>query len=36
MGWMWVRPVLVVIGLIILGYPGVLLVQGRRWRAELR
>lgn len=29
MGWMWVWPVLVVVGLVILGYLGVLLAQGR-------
>ena len=30
MGWMWVWPVLIVVGLLILGYLGVRLVQGRQ------
>jgi putative membrane protein len=30
MGWMWVWPVLVTVGLAILGYLGVRLVQGRQ------
>lgn len=29
MGWMWVWPVLIVVGLLILVYLGVLLAQGR-------
>ncbi|MDQ3886053.1 MAG: SHOCT domain-containing protein [Actinomycetota bacterium] len=29
MGWMWIWPVLIVLGLLILGYLGVLLAQGR-------
>jgi hypothetical protein len=29
MGWMWVWPVLVVVGLLILAYLGVELAQGR-------
>ncbi|MFI5611802.1 SHOCT domain-containing protein [Amycolatopsis sp. NPDC051903] len=28
-GWMWIWPVLIAIGLVILGYLGVLLAQGR-------
>jgi putative membrane protein len=30
MGWMWVWPLLIVVGLVILGYVGVRLVQGRK------
>ena len=30
MGWMWVWPVLIVVGLVILGYVAVRLVQGRQ------
>ncbi|QRP42775.1 SHOCT domain-containing protein [Amycolatopsis sp. FDAARGOS 1241] len=28
-GWMWIWPVVIAIGLVILGYLGVLLAQGR-------
>ena len=30
MGWVWVWPVLIVVGLVILGYVAVRLVQGRQ------
>jgi putative membrane protein len=30
MGWMWVWPVLIVVGLLILGYVAVRLAQGRQ------
>lgn len=30
MGWMWVWPVLIVVGLVILGYVGVRLLPGRQ------
>lgn len=29
MGWMWIWPGLILLGLVVLGYLGVLLVQGR-------
>lgn len=29
MGWMWIWPFLILVGLVILGYLGILLVQGR-------
>lgn len=29
MGWMWIWPTLILVGLIILGYLGILLVQRR-------
>ncbi|MGH3904108.1 MAG: SHOCT domain-containing protein [Pseudonocardiaceae bacterium] len=29
MGWMWIWPALILVGLIILGYLGVLLARGR-------
>jgi putative membrane protein len=30
MGWMWVWPVLIVVGLLVIGYVGVRLAQGRQ------